>query len=113
MQTHRDDDFDPGQFMEQLGRRAKIAKKAKTARITVGDAGEPVLDEWDAYTVHVVQRPPDPQGILRISVGGGEFMPVDLNYCVFRGDRTQCAFLLEKAAKALREGQSTKEASDG
>lgn len=112
MQTHRDDDFDPSQFMEQLGRRAAVAKKKGTAKITVGEAGEPVLAEWKHGGLYVVHRPPDPQGILRISIGGGEFNPVDLEYCVFRGDRTQCAYLLEKAARALREGPESGEGGD-
>lgn len=70
--------------------------------VAAGSPGEPILAEWDRGRIHVVKRPDDEQGILRISVGGG-IERVKLDYCVFRSDRTACAFLLEQAALALRE----------
>jgi hypothetical protein len=77
--------------------------KAGAAEITAGAPGEPILAEWRYKTLSIVERPEDEQKILRISVGGG--VPgADISYCVFRGDRTQCAYLLESAAAALRAG---------
>jgi len=53
--------------------------------------------------IEVVRRPPDPLGILRISVGGGvndkDGNPVD--YVVFRGDPQECVKLLRNAIVAL------------
>jgi hypothetical protein len=39
----------------------------------------------------------------RLSIGGGEHLPVTLNYVVVRGKIGQCIDLLEKALVALRE----------
>ena len=47
--------------------------------------------------------PDDEHGVLRMSIGGGDNLPVTLNYCVVRGGIGQCIELLEKALKALRE----------
>jgi hypothetical protein len=71
--------------------------------IAGGLPDESVLAEWRYKTLSIVERPEDEQKIVRISVGGG--VPgADISYCVFRGDRTQCAHLLETAAAALRAG---------
>lgn len=102
MQTHWDDDYDSPQreFMRKLERRAEVANKEGTGKITAGVEGEPVLAEWSYGKVFVTQRPDDPQGILRISIGGGD-TPIGLNYLVFRGKRGECVDLLRKALKAL------------
>jgi len=47
--------------------------------------------------------PDDEHGILRISVGGGDSTPVQLNYCTVRGGVGRCINLLEQAIAALRE----------
>ena len=77
---------------------AQIATK-----ITSGD-GETILVEWERRGVHVRQLPDDEQGILRISIGGGNETPVPLNYCVFRGKHSKIVDLLRKALIALQEG---------
>jgi len=108
VQTHLDDDAGRSKpktvselFMADLESRAAEIKRQERSKITGGEDGEPVLSQWSANGVHVVQRPNDPQGILRVSIGGGDKLPVSLNYCVFRGDRGQCVDLLRKALKAL------------
>lgn len=99
METHQDRDF-----FDRLEERAGIAKLLGEGRITAGAPSEPVLAKWDHGQITIIQRPEDPQAILRISVGGGDRSPQNtVNYCVFRGNRTACAYLLEQAAKALRE----------
>ena len=116
MQTHEDSDVprevrewrdqqakklrEPFDF-KRLEDRAKKIVSEGGSEITAGKPGEPVLAQWKSEGVYVTQRPDDEQGILRISVGGG-LTSVDLNYCVFRGDRVACAELLAKAVEALR-----------
>lgn len=97
MQSH-----DEGDFMDRLRGRAKAMAGAKVCEITAGKEGEPVLDEWQFGRLYVVQRPDDEQGVLRISVGGG-VASQDIDYCVIRGNPSECAFLLETAAKAIRD----------
>lgn len=105
MLSHLDGDFRgkslSEKFMAELQGRATEIKQQERSKITGGSDGEPILNRWQSNGVEVVQRPDDPQGILRISVGGGDDLPVSLNYLVFRGDRGQCVDLLRKALKAL------------
>jgi hypothetical protein len=103
MQSHNDQDALPANFWNRLETRAERMMAKGESQITAGAPGEPVLKEWRHRTMCIVQRPDDEQNILRISVGGG-VVGADISYCVFRGDRTQCANLLEQAAVALREG---------
>lgn len=111
MQTHDDWDSPDMQeakrrFLEQLKADAESMVLEKRSEITAGSPGEPVLNRWTARGVEVRQLPPDKHGILRISIGGGEDTPVEVNYCVFRGDREKCAALLKKALRALQRGVS-------
>ena len=102
MQTHENNSH--GSFIAELQRRAEIAEKAKASTITAGDEGEQAICKWKASNgVHGKRLPDDPQGILRISVGGGDHLPVTMNYVVVRGSVGQCIELLEKALVALRE----------
>lgn len=100
MQTHEDQTHSD-EWMKRLRKRAAQMKRDKAAEITAGADGEKPLAEWDAHGVGVRHMRPDEQGILRISIGGGD-TPVPLNYCVFRGELGECIDLLEKAIKALR-----------
>lgn len=103
MLTHDDKDqrFQP--FMDKLLARADRMREQKLSEITAGKEGEPELARWNANGIEVVVRPNDPQGILRISVGGGDQTPVPLNYCTIRGDVGACISLLEQAIRALRK----------
>ena len=95
MQTHEDFDY------ARLEARAAEVMRRTGSTITAGKTGEASLDKWEHGGVHIQQLPPDEHNILRVSIGGG--VPgVDLNYCVFRGDRILCAELLEKALAAIR-----------
>ena len=108
MQTHNDRDYLQGigsgsnteTFMDELQERAEKMHLGKESQITAGRDGEPKLAEWDYKGFNVCQRPADKQGILRISIGGGE-TPVPLNYLVFRGGQGECVDLLRKALRAL------------
>jgi len=110
MMSHLDSDFPPKdgtfreRFIKELAGRAETIKKQEGSQITSGFDGEPFLAKWTAANVQVVQRPDDPQDILRISIGGGDHLPVSLNYCVIRGDRKRCIQLLQRAIKALEIG---------
>lgn len=105
MQTH--DDTNHGlrdRFLDQLRNRADAAEKAAASLSAAGGPGEEPLGAWKASNgMHVKHMPDDEQGILRISAGGGENLPVTMNYLVIRGPVGQCIDLLEKALVALRE----------
>lgn len=104
MQSHNDGDGKiRSEFMKRLQERANAAVSKGQSQIAGGRPGEAVLEEWQTYGVHVRHLPNDEQGILRISVGGGD-TPVPLNYLVFRGSHVQCVDLLRKALRALEEG---------
>lgn len=103
MQTHYDNNH-RSQFLEALRERADKAEKAGAAVITAGEKDEQELGSWKASNgVHCRHLPDGPQGILRLSIGGGENLPVTMNYVVVRGKVGQCIELLEKALVALRE----------
>lgn len=110
MMSHMDSDFPPKdgtfreRFMNELEGRAAKIKQQEGSKITSGFDGEPSLEKWTAANVQVVKRPDDEQDILRISIGGGDHLPVTLNYCVFRGDKARCIQLLRRALKALEIG---------
>ena len=110
MQTHRDDDVMreamSREFMDRLRGRAAQTASAGKSQITGGREGEQHLDEWECNGVRVRQLPDDEQGILRISIGGGDETPVVVNYCVFRGQKQKCIDLLRKALLALVKGEA-------
>jgi hypothetical protein len=101
MQTHEDRSHE---FMNRLRDRAEQAKGRGDGSIAAGQPNEFPHCAYEATNkVHVRIMPDDPQGILRISIGGGEHLPVTMNYCTIRGDVGQCIALLEKALVALKE----------
>lgn len=103
MQTHYDGNHQSA-FIDLLRERAARAEKAAASVIAAGENGEQELGSWKASnSVHCRHLPNDPQGILRLSIGGGEHLPVTMNYVVVRGKIGQCIDLLEKALVALRE----------
>lgn len=102
MQTH--DNSNHSDFMNKLRERAAEAEKKGTGSIAAGADEEAPLAVWKASNgIHCRHMPDDPQGLLRISVGGGDHLPVTLNYASIRGNVGQCIALLEKALVALRE----------
>jgi hypothetical protein len=102
MQTHSDTAHT--KFIDELRSRADKAEKASASVITAGEKDEKELASWKASNgVHCRHLPDDPQKILRISIGGGEDLPITMNYLVIRGKVGQCIDLLEKALVALRE----------
>lgn len=100
-----DHDDDAQDFVRRLEERAGAAMSAQTSTIAGGVPGEEVQDQWQARGVHVRQLPPDEQGILRISIGGGPRTPVQLNYCTFRGPHGDCVDLLRKVLAAMEFGR--------
>ena len=103
MQTHHDDQH-ADDFTSRLRERAAKAQRDGTAGITAGKQGEVELANWKGSNgVHVSHMPDDEQGVLRISIGGGDHLPVTLNYLTVRGPVGQCIDLMEKALVALRE----------
>lgn len=89
-------------FLERLIERTKQQKVAST--IAAGKPGEIPICQWKASNgIHCTRLPDDEQGILRISIGGGEHLPVTMNYASVRGSIGQVIELLEKTLVALRE----------
>ena len=91
-------------FLRELEIRADTIRSLGKSRLTGGSDDEPVVCRYESCGIGVIQRPDDPQGILRISVGGGEDLPENVNYLVFRGDRESCIKLLTRALTALKVG---------
>jgi hypothetical protein len=97
--THDDDDAKT-EFMKILEARALESRQRGWSRITTGYPGEEPLRQWGHAGIDVRKMPDDPQGILRISVGGG-VEGMDIDYCTYRGDRMECIALLHRALRAL------------
>ncbi len=95
--THGDFDF------KRLEERARSMEADGLSKITAGFLGEPELAKWFHEGIHVIKRPDDEQGILRVSCGGG-IRGVDMNYCTFRGNRKKCIDLLRHVIEALESG---------
>lgn len=96
--------YDEAQLWQQLKRRAQLAQTHGGGVIAGGEPGEPVLQRWELDGMQCVVRPNDPQGILRISIGGGPELPGGMGYCTIRGDKQQCIELLTRALQALQAG---------
>ena len=115
MQTHSDRDATIGEarelaeqkqeFMGTLEKRARRMMAAGESHITAGKPGEkPLAEHMAVNEMFVSQLADDEQGVLRISIGGGILhVRGQGNYCVFRGDRVKCRFLLQMAIAALDE----------
>ncbi len=108
---HRSQKQRRSEFMRELEIRADTIRSLGKSRMTGGEDDEPVISRYESCGIGVIQRPNDAQGILRISVGGGEDLPVNVNYLVFRGDRAACIKLLKRALTALEVGPPVSEPS--
>lgn len=101
--THENSSHSSG-FIERLQQRADLAERAAASTIAAGASVEEELGAWKASNgIHCRHMPDDEQGILRLSIGGGDHLPAKMNYLVIRGKVGQCIELLEKALVALRE----------
>ena len=88
--------------MNALRERAEETSQKGGSTIAAGTENEIPMATWKADGFHVRHLPDDEQGILRISIGGGNHLPVPLNYCSIRGPVGRCIELLENAIKALK-----------
>lgn len=102
MQTHSD--ADSSAFLNRLTERADQMVRDGKSKITAGAEGETPLAEWDHNGIRVTHMPPDEQGILRISIGGG-VIQCPFKYATFRGDRGLCISLLKQAIAALEHSE--------
>jgi hypothetical protein len=102
MQTHEDNNHLQTGFMDRLRERAESMVENKESEITAGKEGEVELASWRHKRWHIRHMPDDEQGILRISLGGGE-TPLPMNYLVFRGPVGRCITLLEGALAAIKK----------
>lgn len=92
------------EFLARLRERAEAIQESGASALTTGYPDESPLASWKGENGVVCTHLPDEeQGILRISIGGGEHLPVTMNYCNIRGSVGQCIDLLEKAIAALKE----------
>lgn len=105
MQTHENSNHGlREEFLNALRAKADRMGAKGTSSITAGELNEQSICDWKGSNgIHCRKMPDDEHGVLRISIGGGDDLPVTLNYCVVRGGIGQCIELLEKALKAIRE----------
>ena len=96
-------DFD-SQVRDEFMRRRTERGEQMIASGASSLAAAPALETWTADEIQVAKLPDDEQGILRISIGGGEHLPLRGDYCRFRGERGQCIRLLERALAAMQHG---------
>jgi hypothetical protein len=102
MQSHSDNLHN--KFIELVRERAVSARNNSQSLIASGKDGEIELKSWESTNgFNCRQLPSDPQGILRLSIGGGDDLPVQMDYLSIRGDKRQCVRLLKRALKALEE----------
>lgn len=108
MESHMDNQHTRSlnkEWLESLQKKAEKVVAAEASSITVGKAGESPLTEYDADNgVFVRRMPEDEHGIIRVSVGGGDNLPVKGDYCTFRGNAKQAVKLLHKAIQAIEQG---------
>ena len=89
-------------FLERLTQRAEDCRSRQESTIVGGRDGEKPLLAWNVGGMQGQVMPPDEQGINRISIGGGSDLPIQVDYCVIRGDVGQCIKLLDHAIQLLR-----------
>lgn len=107
MQTHEDSDAGNElrkRFMDQLQAKAERMVAEGKSKIAGGDLKEEPLAEWKCKEngMWIRHMPDDEHDIIRVSVGGGDHLPVTMNYCTIRGTVGQAIQMLEKAIVALR-----------
>jgi len=98
MGSHSDLDHRRDDFVKELRLRAEIMSDLSMNR----EQSEKPLAEWKHGTMRCQVRPNDRQGIVRISIGGGDELPVSVEYCNVRGDMAECVKLLARALAALQ-----------
>ena len=96
MATHLDDDH-RRKILDELKVRADLMTElGKNSHQTAN-----VIRKWKHNHIEVSEKEPDPQGVLRISIGGRPDIR-NSEYCSFRGDQSKCIDLLERALKSLK-----------
>lgn len=99
MGSHSDSDHElRREFLKELKLRAELMTDLGKNDLQEGN----VLLDWQHDGMRFQLLPDDRQKILRISIGGGDCLPVVGNYCNIRGDIGQCIHLLEKALAGLK-----------
>ena len=85
------------EVIKELTLKAELMTELGKNRIT---ADRP-LEAWQHEGISVQMLADDPQGVLRISIGGHpEFE--NSEYCNFRGDQGRCISLLERCLAAMK-----------
>lgn len=100
MGSHMDRDHreeDQSTVLERLRLKAELMTELNKNTVT----RDRVVEEWKYDGIRVQMLPDDPDGVLRISIGGHpEFEHSE--YCNFRGDQGRCIALLERCLAAMR-----------
>ncbi len=100
MPSHRDQDHQlRREFLKELELRAEIMTDLAKNDLQQGQ----VLQQWKHDGVTVQNLPDDRQHILRISIGGGDHLPIHGDYCNFRGDQSKCIQLLTRCLEAMKQ----------
>ncbi len=99
MGSHRDEDHGRRtEFLKELTMRAELMSDLAQNDLQDGR----VLLDWRHDGMRLQLLPDDRQGILRVSIGGGDDLPVNGDYCNIRGDIGRCIQLLERALEGLK-----------
>lgn len=92
-------------FLDSVTKKAAECMANRQSLITGGKEGEIPLQEYQSSKgVGVKRLPVDEHNILRVSIGGGDHLPIQADYVVFRGDPKLCAAVIRKALEAMEEG---------
>lgn len=99
MGSHADIDHgERKQILDELRLKAELLSELGKNRVT----NDKVEEEWMHDGIRVQMLPDDPQGVLRISIGGHPDFERS-EYCNFRGDQGKCIALLERCLTAMKQ----------
>lgn len=98
MGSHADVDHgEKSRILDELRLKAELMSELGKNRVT----NDKVQKEWVHDDIRVQLLPDDPQGVLRISIGGHPDFDRS-EYCTFRGDQSKCIALLERCLSAIK-----------
>ena len=98
MGSHQDVDHqEKSRVLDELRLKSELLSELGKNRVTA----DRVLEEWEHDSIRVQMLPDDPQGVLRISIGGHPDFERS-EYCNFRGDQARCIRLLERCLAAMK-----------
>ena len=97
---------DHGALLERLRVRSQALTRGALNTITAGDAPiESARVRIDGVDIDVAKLPDDPDGVLRVSIGGHNEPGGIGVYCRFRGNKSDAVDALKKCLRAIDPSQ--------